>query len=78
MKYKFGLSQKAQQMIAKIKNLIKRWKQYTCSQHVTLTSEIRRRPDGLVESNCLKCGKLLVAEYGLILPGRLISKRDQL
>lgn len=62
----------------KIKNILTFIRQYFCDPHVTLTSEIKRRPDGLVESYCLKCGKQLVAGYGLALPGRLISKRDQL
>jgi len=53
-------------MVLWTKNMLCRLKQGVCS-HTGVLSDLKRRPDGLVECPCLKCKKVLVASYGLAL-----------
>lgn len=51
-------------MIRWTKDLLKKLKQHAC-YHAGYLDDLKRRQDGQVECPCFKCGKVLVANYGL-------------
>lgn len=44
------------------------WLRQRWCNHSSYIENIERRDDGQVQCPCIKCGKLMVAEYGLALP----------
>lgn len=40
---------------------------FICYRHVCYLDELKRRDDGMVECQCIKCNEWLVANYGLAL-----------
>ena len=42
-------------------------RRFLCS-HVCSLKEMHREKDGMVAATCLKCGKVLRADFGLVLP----------
>jgi len=42
-------------------------RRFLCS-HVCSLKEMHREKDGMVAATCLKCGKVLRADFGLALP----------
>lgn len=49
------------------------WLRQRFCAHVCSTSKMQRRADGMIECPCERCGKVLVAHYGLALNARLVK-----
>jgi hypothetical protein len=49
----------------------RRLRQTFCSHACYYLESMKRRPDGRIECPCHRCGKMLVADYGLALPATL-------
>lgn len=52
---------------------LKHWIKLRYCDHEFSISKFIRRADGDVENSCNKCGKIVVAKYGLAIHGRLVS-----
>lgn len=55
-----------------MREVVRAFRQRYCKHECHYMTDMHRRQDGEVECVCHKCGKMLVAPYGLALPAKLV------